>query len=458
MRMRNSDLILYSIYLLKDKNPDHFVYSRDDVTSTLNIKYSSLNVYLSELVKEGKIIRNKKHFVKDYISTIDITDRGYSTLKNISQEFNDCVLTPERHGISSCVNIKDILNDIRNPLEKVFLLGLYVRKFSFDLNEYLNNIQTANNDSNIIGYFKQLEKESQDITLKPFNIDIFNLSLYGSKEINDTTLFDKLNSSSINSYLIHAETQRKQGNLEYALMIYEAILSKKHHINQNQWFIANLGIAQVYRRKGLVNDSLNYLDSLSIETKNKMYLAIIKYTQGIYVLRNDDFERAVSLLSSSLKSFINLKNNLFISIAYTSRGVVYFRQNKIELAGLDWINARKFAVKSHSDYALAWVLINLADYEINIDNLKKAYNHLLKAKKTFKEKGDDEGLSFTEFNLALLEISKNNPTKAKNHMKISLSINPNIPCPNDKRVLLEEFVNRGRKFGYDFSDDLNTAY
>ena len=65
-----------------------------------------------------------------------------------------------------------------DPLERIFLLNLYIRKYSFDLNDYLENLSTAKNEMSIAGYFRNMEKKEHPDT--PYFRDVFKLTLYGS--------------------------------------------------------------------------------------------------------------------------------------------------------------------------------------------------------------------------------------------------------------------------------------
>ena len=335
-----------------------------------------------------------------------------------------------------------MFNKLNNPLEKVFLLNLYTRRFSFNLNDYLGNIRSANDETNIIGYFKELEKNNEKTTVKPFNIDIFNMSLYGENTGSDPFIIKDIKEDVVNSALIAAETFRKQGDFIKSLNIYESILKGKVNINKNQWFIANLGKAEVFRKNGKMNKAISQMDIIKENTKDKLFHAIIIQTKGKYESMTGNHTEAISLLSSSIRSFQNFQNPLFLSLSYIIRGIDYFIQNKYDLADKDWKNAKKNAKLASSKYAEAFVLINIADMEIKKGRYSSALKNIMNAQEIFKSKNDFDGQALVEFNFALYYIALGDKEKAIQHMKAAEIIAYPLPCPYERKVRRDAFAQR----------------
>jgi tetratricopeptide (TPR) repeat protein len=370
MIIPNDDVILYSIHILESNEDLSEGISKEVFADTLSITEGSLNIYLSRLSNKGMIERKKVHHERIISRLVLVSQNGLKNIERIESVLEELEFTPERHKISTNIRFLDLMKKVTYPLEKIFLLSLFTRKFSFNLNDFLGNIKSISDDTSIIGYFRELEKRNDQRPLKPFNIDIYNMSLYGEKPGYDSFISQDLREEDVNSLLISGETFRKQGRLLEASKIYELILKSDLNISQNQWFITNLGKAQVLRRQGKIDEAFNQLGAIKRNTKNKLYNALLNHTIAMYKGFNGDYEKKITILSSCIRSFQNFQIPLFLSLSLNSRGVAYYSLEKMKLAEKDWKSARKHSKLAGSPYAEAYVLTNLASLEAIKGNIK----------------------------------------------------------------------------------------
>ena len=61
------------------------------------------------------------------------------------------------------MKLMDLYSKVNNPLERLFLLSLYRKKFSFDLPRYLGNLNLIKNDNNITKFFIEIEEKAREV-------------------------------------------------------------------------------------------------------------------------------------------------------------------------------------------------------------------------------------------------------------------------------------------------------
>lgn len=457
MKMKNSDLVLYTIHELKRSSGEGGAITRKQVSETLNIKDSSLNVYLSNLSKNGLIVRKKRHYNKELADLTEITPEGMEIINQITDDIRKLYFTPERHNIPSIVSFMELYNRYSNPLERIFLLNLYIRKYSFDLNDYLENLSTAKNEMSIAGYFRGMEKKEHPEA--PYFRDVFKLTLYGSSN-GDLSNIEEIAVDDVNSMIIQSESLIRQGRMDQAEIILNILLKEGPTIDQNQWFQIIINLSTLYMKRGKYDNARDLLDKTQAETKDRLLLACIESMKGHLMIHMGQYDEGLKYLSYALRSFNAFNNPLLSMIAHNNRGVIYFIQENYQTAEKEWMMSRKDAKDANSKNAEALILTNIADIHIKKGNLKQAEKDLATSERILTKLDQYDGLSAVYFNMALLEIAKKNPEEAMEYYELSEKVAFPLPGPWARKIRREEILKRCAEFDVepiiDLTDDIES--
>lgn len=444
MKVKNEDLILYLIHLIKNSDTKVKTLNKEDISRALCIKLSSVNVYLSKLSTSGLIEREKKHFIEDIISTISITDRGNTRVQALLAEIDNIYFTPERHMIPGCVSYENVSQKMKDPLDRAFLLSLYYKKHSFDIVEYLSSLNIIHDDSKVTNFFMTLDGKKDE---SPFICDIYNMSLYGDTKYSDIKLGSDLKPQEINGLLIKAETLLKQGKLSDARMLYEMLESPNINVSQNQWFLIKLGLANVYRKSEDLDKAMQIIDDLDQQTDIKVYLSYAKQLKALELGFRGKYDESMKYFTSAIRSFHNFGFPLLLNNVYGNRGVIYFINKKYELAEKDWKTAKKYAIKGKSKYAEAKCIVNLADVELLRGNFEATEKYLKEGDEIFMMLEDFEGVALIDYNWGFYYLATGDKKKAIEKFHQFLKRAEPLAGPYMEGFYRKEFLDRGKKYG-----------
>ena len=102
MSLGKSDLLLYFIQSAKVNQKKEKNYTKEQVAKALIMNPSSINYYLSQLSTQNYINRKKKHNIKYFLETVEVTTKGKNLVEDvILNELEKVQFTPERHYIDS---------------------------------------------------------------------------------------------------------------------------------------------------------------------------------------------------------------------------------------------------------------------------------------------------------------------------------------------------------------------
>jgi tetratricopeptide (TPR) repeat protein len=444
MKFNNSDLLLYFMHLSEKGDRKTTKYTKDEVARAFHIKPSSVDVYLSKLSSNNYIYRKKRHFTQHLLETIDITYSGRDRINTIKNDLNTVIFTPERHSIQRCIKFNDFSKDITDPLDYICLLSMYNKKYNFDLLSFLSNINFARDDSNIHNFFL---KRGNDIE-KSFISALYNMSLYGDLKNVKSSINNSIETESINALIILAETESKKGKFEKAELLYKTLLSPDLKLSQYQWFLTNIGLINVYRKKENSKKVMNALDDFEKQTKDKIFLAYIKQIKALEIGIHGQYEESIKMFSSVISSFHNFGFPLLIDIGYANRGFVYFLNKKYDLAEKDWKTAKKYAIEAKSKYSVGKNLGNLADIEILKGNFETAERFLDEAESIFNEVEDVEGLMMIAYNRGLFYLAKKDLKEALKQYEYFKEIGSPLPGPYLENILRNDFIERAKENGH----------
>ena len=445
MGLDRESLVLLSISLAKDYAGEGIEYKRSHIAAALDISEVTLQrTYISRLKSKQYLDVEKKVYSVDDLKNIDITEEGKKRLNGIWSDLEEMTFSPDRHGIDTYVKVPQILKLINNPLDRIFLLNLYSRVRSFDLLNLLESFQIKNSELSSMNVVKSLESGGK----KAFVHYYYDTSLLSIKEIKPSVLDDLLDGR-VDLLLLRADAYRRQSKLDKAQEIYEHIIKNPLHCDDNQLFISKVGLANILRIKGNVDESFGILDEIIEKSDNRYFVAYAKEIKAYTYTQMDEYSKGLKLFKSSLTAFRHFGFPLLLAIGFNNRGILHFKMEDYERAKEDWFMAKKYAKESDSPYLEACAMTNQADIHMKRGDLRKAKKLLDKSEAIFRSLSDYYSIASIYFNRALFHLEEGEFQKAVEVFKESEETHPLIPSPLDKKERREEFIKRAEEKGYE---------
>lgn len=447
--MDRKELVLYSISIMNDSENKGEYYD-NHLASALDITTNSLNRYMKQLDDEGFLNRRRSKYHRTLDDTVSITPLGLNELEQLNETLKKMTLTPERHNVPSCIPIHHLLKRTKDPMERIFLLSLITRTKSFDLMMFLSALRIAKNNNSLINIFSDMKSGEKGNEKGNYNIaeGIFKTYLY--TEFNEDRLLSSQNADSdIDSLLILGNAYQRQGRNNDAKMIFDLILSEKMHPNQNQWFIANYGIARILRSKGKPEDSIDHLYTIMEMTDNRIFHALCKERIAMTLSEMGKNDRASVIYKSVLNSFGSFGMPVLSAMALNNRGILHNRNDRLDLAEDDWTRAMRYAKQAKNEMAMACVQLNLSNVDLRKGKVSESKLKMDFSNRIFSKRQDLEGIACVEFNLALLYCCKKEWEKVIEHFKRSEEVAFPAPSPLEKeerrRLVMEMAEKNGLK-------------
>ncbi len=447
MKIAKESLALYSLDLIRGKDGGR-EYRVEQVANAMGISPNTFNLYVSRLVKEGLITKQKKRYLKDLNQTVTFSQKGSDEVQNIENRVGELLLTTDRHNVPKMIKVSSILGRIKDPLERVFFLSLYHKVRYFDLPMYLNTLRMAKMDVNMVDIFSDLEIDKKDTTRLSFVESFYNTGLWGKID-KELPMEDVWKENDTNTLLVLAEAYLRQAKIDEARVIHRYITDMRGDITQNQWFKIQIDEANALRKEGKMEEAMEFLDKVSEETDNKKHNALIKSIKGLVFALTGDREKALELYRSAIASFNTFGLPILLSIVHNYRGYTHFINDYHEDAEKDWIKARRYAKDAGSRYGEAMILPNLADIAVRAGKFDLAEKYLKRAHAIFEETGDHEGFSIVEYNYAIFHIFKKDIDSAIECFDRSNEIAYPLPSPQEKKELRGYFIKCALEKGYE---------
>ena len=434
-------LVLYSIHISKVADSG---ITRSQMSNRLDIKPSTLDYYLSSLTKKGYIQRGKRRYSPNKFDTITITDIGNEKIEKIQNDISKNYFTPEHHSIAIVIPLKNVFDQLRNPLDKILLLSIYNSKSSFNLPEILHNIKLPYEETSLVNIFDKMEFSENE--KNSFSDTFSRCSFLGINDLDSINISD-IHRDEINALLLMAESERRRGELLKSENQFKAILKSCRNISQHHWFIASFNLAMIEYLRNHTDHSFSLFDEIQKSTSEKTYLAYIDHAKAFIYSKMEEYDKANKLFNSSIRSFRKMDNQLLLSLALNNRGVLYFKMEDYKNAESEWIKALKIARKVKSNCIISMTYENLSDIEMKRGNHKKADRLLTKAESLHKRVGDLEKLSGLEFNRTLLAIELKDIDEIKYHFLRSETIAYPLPPHYEKierrKVIIQRMKDKG---------------
>lgn len=409
--MERKELVLYSISLMKDTETSRKDYFKQNIASALDISDSTLDHYIGLLHRDGMIEKKRSKIIRPISDTITITTLGINELKMVEDVVSRFLLTPERHNVPSCVQVGSILKRIRDPMEKIFFLSVFTRLKRFNLMVFLEALRYSRSDSNLLNVLSDMDSNGKDGEDGTLVNSLFRTYMFA--EFDEESFMRSADlSRDLDSIILLANAYHRQGRNHDAKDLFNIVLSERSRPTQNQWFLANYGLARVIRSDGDPEGSIRLLDRTMEMTDNKVYHAMLKERKAITLSDLGRMEEAEANFNSANHSFISFGIPVLSSFLHNDRGIHYLRQDRIDEAANEWRKGLKMAKEARSEYIEASLLTNISDIEMREGKLVRAEKSLSKAREKFALRNDLEGIAAVEFNQALLMLYKKDAKKA----------------------------------------------
>lgn len=322
---------------------------------------------------------------------------------------------------------------------------MYKKMFKFDLFSFVSNIKSIKDDSRLERILQ--EKETEDD--QTFVSALYNMSLYGENVDERLKNPKELSDQNTDILIIQAESYLKRGDFKKSESIYKSLLTSQRKITQNQWFLINIGLVNVHRKREEYESAMKLLDDLETQTQEKHFLSYIKQLKALETGLRGQFEESIQLFTSAIRSFQAYGNPLLIDIGYANRGLIYFINKEHKLAEKDWKMALKYANKAKSKYSEGKNLGNLADIEILKGNFETAKKYLNKAETIFFDLEDMEGVSMIAYNKGFYHLAKKQLEEALKEYQRFENIAQPLPGPYMLDLLRDDFIARGKENGFE---------
>jgi tetratricopeptide (TPR) repeat protein/predicted transcriptional regulator len=447
MTITKPDLLLYLIHQNDIDSKRNNKVSIEQVSRSLNVQPPTIKVYLSNLDHQDLINRKKKRYVEFFLDTIQITNKGKNLVEDtIVDELEKIHFTPERHFIDSCIPYSELSKMISNPLDRVFLLTMYKKKYKFDLYSFVSNIKSVKDDSKVE---KIINDDGKSKKNENFLSAFYNVSLYGKdvhERLKNPGYLDDFNTDTL---IIQAESYLKKGDFDKSEKLYSSLLTIDRKLTQNQWFLVNIGLINVLRKKEQHEEALEMMDRLERDTKDKRFRCYIKQMRALELGLRGKHDESISQFNSAINSSYKIGSHLLTDICLANRGVIHFIRKDHDKAEKDWRAAIEFARKAKSRYSEGKNLGNLADIEILKGNHDTAWKYLDESETIFFDLEDHEGISMIAFNKGLYYLSMKKLDQAIQEFERFRTIAQPLPGPHMLNLLKNAFINRAKENGFD---------
>lgn len=405
-----------------------------------------LNLYIrTGLVKKGTGVEKRG------CPYYELSNKGKVYFSRTRDLIHDIRLEPNTFQLPHPASLGEILENVTNIFNKIFIVSMLSRTESFDMGSLFRNLFKTDTKSNIqhSGLFRDYEGELMDPS---FSESIIKETAYGllyhgySDEI-------MINGDDERVNLAMAFLTRIQGKHKTAESMYRRILKSKN-IDKNQWIIANIGLSQCQRMKGDKEGSLERLNILIKEDNTPLQKGYILMVKGWLLSEMEREDESMKLFKKSEGIFQYIGNPFLLTMVQTYTGVAYFRKCNYEMADHFWNKALKNSRRAKCDYLKGYVYVNLADIQIKKGDMKKAYEFLKSSENIFRSTSDLEGVSVLEFNWSLYFIAKGDIDEAINRFRKSETVAYPLPYPFERNERREVFLERIREKGIDLDTNI----
>ncbi|MBN1389455.1 MAG: hypothetical protein JXA22_02320 [Candidatus Thermoplasmatota archaeon] len=428
----NCELILLSHHFSKNNRIRYDM--KEDVSAAIGIEPSTYEHHMIELIKMGLIERSREHNEK----YVGLTENGMKRMKDIIEELKGKYFTALDHSIPYDVPVFDIIERIKDPLHRLFLVSLFKKRRKFDLIDTIESFSIIDRETSIHRLVTEYEFFDTSDKYHPIN-DFMKLSFHRfSRNRKDPQMdIDEFPEGSV----VHADVCLRSGRVQVAQEIYERILNNKD-ITRDLWFISNAGLIRSLFRTNRSSEAISLITELEKRIDDKLPLAYLKLLHADYLSTIGNFDEASSLFKSCIGTFSHFHCPELLALAYNNKGCHYYAMGDFVEAEKAWNKGRMHCQEAKCEYTKALLLTNLASISRYKSNHGSCKQKLKNASLLFEKHSILEGLSVVEYNRTLLYISMKDMDKAISHYRESIRVAYPLPPTHQvderKKLLFRE--------------------
>ncbi|MFO8052000.1 MAG: tetratricopeptide repeat protein [Thermoplasmatota archaeon] len=372
----------------------------EDLAFSLDRSLLTVKKNLTHLKKLNIVVKRKIKYDFHYL----LTDKGKTELESIMNFFNDQYFTPARHNISNSLKLTDVIDLVKDPFFKIFLVDKFFKKKKFDLMDTLDTFGLVEDETTVFNLIHKgrIFKMRDSMPNLARSMMASSLYSYGLEEIKNLGEWDE---GSYEALLLRGELLNQRGRFQESLDLFEAVLSLRN-VPQDIWFIANVG--KIKALEGLDDEEgiEELFKQLRNTLTNKIGLAYLNQLEGDILSTRGEYDRSKKLFEKSIMTFHHYYYTQFLAVSYNNYGVLYFNMEDYDEAERMWIIAKRYAIESENEYLIALINSNMASILRWKHNYAKSERLIKETEDIFKEQYNLEKLSGSEYIRSLLLLSK----------------------------------------------------
>ncbi len=392
------DLVLLVIRLFPRSRLQYV--DREELARSLGLSFITIRKTLTELKKDGGIIKEK-------IPGSDIfslTEDGMKSSDELMKDLNNFFFTPSAHNVPSSIKLVEVLKLINNPFFKGFLIKLFFSRDIFDLIETLKTFEMLEKETSIYNLFDKMEIFQRSTSMQDFIHSFMETTLFGMED-HDGMEIEDLKGKDVYSLLLEADMDVVKGNVNEGLAAYNSLVTMSD-IPEDIWFMANIGIIKTNGRLGRRQEWEKVLNETREATKSSMAHGYLNQIEADLLGTAGELERAMALFERCIGTFRHYNYPIFLSIAYNNYGILMFNREMYDDAEKLWKKAKRNASQGGSSHMEAIALTNLASIMRSKGEISKAKRYLDRARKTYLSLNNFESLSALEYNVSLILLAE----------------------------------------------------
>ncbi len=225
----------------------------------------------------------------------------------------------------------------------------------------------------------------------------------------------------------HIEQLQKKYNKALENYIWQLYYAEKSN-ELAQVADANDNIGKVFYLAGDMTNAYTFYSkaaSVWYDIHAQAQLAGSLRSQGLALMNQKDYERALYNFQDALKYRESMKDENLILDSYNDIGALYYVQNKLDSAKAYYNKSLELKIDK-VDIQLAYVYLNLGLIFIKEEKWEEAYRHFLRSEAIAKTEKDNYVLTYSQELLGDVLLHQHNPSKALEYLEEGLALSKQI--------------------------------
>lgn len=225
----------------------------------------------------------------------------------------------------------------------------------------------------------------------------------------------------------YIELQQKKYNKALENYIWQLYYAEKSN-ELAQVADANDNIAKVFYLAGDMTNAYTFYSkaaSVWYDIHAQARLAGSLRSQGLALMNQKDYERALYNFQDALKYRESMKDKNLIIDSYNDIGALYYVQNKLDSAKAYYNKSLELKIDK-VDIQLAYIYFNLGLIAVKEEKWEEAYGYFLRSEAIAKAEKDSDMIASNDEQLANILLHQHNPSKALGYLEEGLALSKQI--------------------------------